>query len=63
MARQHVHLSETRETAVAVGQRRGRPVILEIRAGEMHRQGIPFCRTPNGVWLTVQVPPSFIGIP
>lgn len=63
MSRHHVHLSETRDTAVSVGQRRGRPVILEIRAGEMYRAGSRFYRTPNGVWLTAEVPPTGLVAP
>jgi len=39
MNRHHVHLSEERDTAIAVGARRGKPVILTIRSGEMYRQG------------------------
>ena len=38
-SRHHVHLSTTIETATQVGARRGRPVILEIRAGDMHAAG------------------------
>ena len=58
--RQYVHLSEDRQTAVAVGQRYGKPVVLEIRAMQMHRQGSRFFQAENGVWLTDGVPPSFI---
>lgn len=61
--RQHVHLSTTRETAIAVGVRHGRPVVLEVRAGEMHRSGMTFFLSDNGVWLTDAVPPAFIAFP
>ncbi len=57
--RQYVHLSKDRETAHAVGARRGRPVILEIAAGAMHRAGHAFLRADNGVWLTKAVPATF----
>lgn len=60
--RQHVHLSGDRDTAATVGQRRGKPVILLIRAGEMRRAGHLFYRSANGVWLTEHVPPSFLEI-
>ena len=58
--RHHVHLSPTEETARAVGSRRGKPVILRIRAHEMHAAGHAFYQTPNGVWLTEHVPPQLI---
>lgn len=58
--RHHVHLSATVETAQKVGKRHGAPVVLEILAGEMHRQGALFFKTPNGVWLTDAVPPNHI---
>ena len=62
-ARHHVHLSVERATATSVGSRRGRPVILTIRAGEMARAGHLFYLSENGVWLTEQVPAAFIDIP
>lgn len=58
--RHHVHLSPDPQTAIKVGQRRGRPVVLTIRSGEMHRAGHVFYRSANGVWLVEQVPPQFI---
>ncbi|MFG3347818.1 RNA 2'-phosphotransferase [Streptomyces sp. NPDC048018] len=60
MARHHVHLSPDRETATRVGARRGRPVVLSIDAGAMHRAGHVFHVSANGVWLTDAVPPQFI---
>ncbi len=61
--RRHVHLSADRETASRVGQRRGRPLVLEIAAGAMHAKGSEFFCSDNGVWLTVQVPPKYIRFP
>jgi putative RNA 2'-phosphotransferase len=58
--RQQVHLSADGETARAVGQRHGSPVILLVASGEMHRQGRAFFRADNGVWLTDAVPPEFL---
>ncbi|MEO1524159.1 MAG: RNA 2'-phosphotransferase [Planctomycetota bacterium] len=58
--RNHVHLSADRDTAIKVGSRRGKPVILEVRATEMHRDGHDFYRSENGVWLTDHVPPSYL---
>jgi len=58
--RHHVHLSEQEATAVAVGMRYGRPVILSIASGAMHADGHPFFRSANGVWLTKHVPARYI---
>lgn len=58
--RHHVHLSPDAQTAAKVGQRRGRPVVLTIRSGEMHRQGHVFYRSANGVWLVDHVPVEFV---
>ncbi len=60
--RHHVHLSSDRETARKVGARRGRPVILEVRARAMEEAGHPFFCSENGVWLTDLVPPDFLTI-
>lgn len=54
--RQYVHLSEDRETAVSVGQRYGKPVVLKIKALAMQQQGFKFFQADNGVWLTNNVP-------
>ncbi|MGW3655961.1 RNA 2'-phosphotransferase [Streptomyces sp. NPDC005151] len=63
MNRLHVHLSADRETATRVGARRGRPVILSVDAGAMHRAGHLFYVSANGVWLTDSVPPEFLRFP
>ncbi|WP_406485408.1 RNA 2'-phosphotransferase [Streptomyces sp. NBC_01563] len=60
MARTHVHLSPDRETATRVGARQGRPVVLSVDAGAMHRAGHTFHVSANGVWLTASVPPAFL---
>lgn len=62
-SRQHVHLSPDEETATRVGQRHGKPVVLIVRAGQMHRDGHAFYRSDNGVWLTASVPPEYLEIP
>lgn len=61
--RHHVHLSSDIETAMKVGQRRGKPVLLEIRSGDMHRAGHVFFVSDNGVWLTDRVPAEFLIFP
>lgn len=60
MSRHHVHLSESLETATKVGARRGHPIILTVRSGEMFKRGITFFKSENGVWLTDIVPARFI---
>jgi putative RNA 2'-phosphotransferase len=60
MNRHHVHLSQTIETARQVGSRRGKPVILIIKAAEMVNDGFIFYISENGVWLTDAVPPEYI---
>lgn len=63
MNRHHVHLSPDRETATIVGARRGKALILVVRAGEMAAQGHHFYCSANGVWLTTSVPARFIDFP
>jgi len=58
--RHHVHLSKDVETARKVGARRGKPVILQVDAGRMHREGHRFLLSANGVWLTDTVPPGYL---
>lgn len=62
-SRNHVHLSESSETAAAVGSRRGEPLILEVSARSMHERGHAFFQASNGVWLTPNVPANFLMIP
>jgi putative RNA 2'-phosphotransferase len=63
MNRHDVHLSADRETATRVGARRGRPVVLSVDAGAMHRDGHVFHLSANGVWLTKSVPPRYLRFP
>jgi putative RNA 2'-phosphotransferase len=58
--RHHVHLSADYETAVAVGKRHGKPVVLEVLSGKMYEEGISFFLSTNGVWLTDYVAPTYI---
>lgn len=60
MSRQHVHLSKDKETAHKVGSRRGKPVILVVRAAAMHAAGHSFYLSANEVWLTDEVPVQYI---
>ena len=62
-SRQHVHLSQDETTAIKVGQRHGKPVVLVIDSGAMADQGIPFFQSDNDVWLTATVPTDYIQFP
>ncbi|CDF94946.1 MULTISPECIES: RNA 2'-phosphotransferase [unclassified Pseudomonas] len=59
-SRHHVHLSQDMQTAIAVGQRYGKPVVLKVDALRMHQLGFKFFQAENGVWLTDHVPASLI---
>jgi putative RNA 2'-phosphotransferase len=58
--RHHVHLSKDVDTANKVGARRGKPVILQVDAGRLHRDGHKFLLSVNEVWLTDTVPPGYL---
>ena len=61
--RHHVHLSIDFETAKLVGTRYGHPIVLKIRAREMHDHGYQFFLSQNGIWLTDTVPEEYIDFP
>lgn len=58
--RHHVHLSSDIETALKVGQRHGKPTVLEVNAEQMSKNNFEFYRSANGVWLTDHVPVEYI---
>lgn len=60
MARHHVHLSSDHETAIKVGKRHGKPVVLKIKSGQMAEDGFQFYLSENGVWLTECVPVLYL---
>ena len=60
MKRHHVHLSKDEETAIKVGRRRGKPVVLKVDAKRMVEDGYEFLMSANGVWLTDHVPAAYI---
>ncbi len=55
-SRQHVHLSASLDTAIAVGGRHGKPVVLTIDCEAMQAAGHLFYCSENDVWLTDSVP-------
>lgn len=60
MSRQYVHLSKDKETAVKVGARRGKPIILKVEAKKMFENGFKFYLSKNNVWLIDEVPAEYI---
>ncbi|MBP5709576.1 MAG: RNA 2'-phosphotransferase [Bacteroidales bacterium] len=60
MCRLYVHLSDTIDSALKVGERHGSPVVLEINARRMSEEGVRFFRSRNGVWLTAFVDARYI---
>jgi len=58
--RQHVHLSAERSTAVAVGSRRGAPIVLTINTHPVVQAQFKFMQSENGVWLIDSVPARYI---
>jgi putative RNA 2'-phosphotransferase len=60
MTRQDVHLSADVETAVRVGSRHGRPVVLVVDAAGLAASGHRFRVSVNGVWLTEGVPARWL---
>jgi len=60
MRRQFVHLSETVETALSVGERHGKPVIVEVEAERLAKDGWRFYRTSDNVWLTSAIPIKYM---
>ena len=61
-SRMYVHLSKDIKTAISVGKRHGKPVVLEINAKRMYKDGIKFYLSKNNVWLTKYVPSKYIKI-
>lgn len=57
--RQYVHLSNNYKTAYSIGERHGKPAVLEIYAEKMHRDGIEFYISKNGIWLTKKISPEY----
>lgn len=61
--RHHVHLTESKETALAVGSRYGKAVLLLVNTVEMQHNGAVFFLSDNQVWLTESVPANCIDFP
>lgn len=58
--RRQVHLSSDEATALKVGGRHGKAVILKVDCAGMATDGYVFYQADNGVWLTDEVPSRFL---
>ena len=58
--RLYVHLSSDIPTAQKVGKRHGKPVVYLVKSLAMYRDGYRFFQSVNGVWLTKEVPVSYL---
>ncbi|WP_369074422.1 RNA 2'-phosphotransferase [Psychrobacter sp. NZS113] len=60
--RQYVYLATDYETAVKVGMRYGKSVVLNIDSQKMQEDGCKFYQAENNIWLTLAVPPAYINV-
>ena len=58
-----MHLSSDQQTAITVGRRHGKPIVLTVEAGRMYARGFEFFYSAEGVWLTEKVPVEHITFP
>ena len=62
MTRQFVHISPDVETAVKVGRRHGKPVVLVINAKDFVADGNKLYLSSNGVWQAEYVAPKYFTV-
>lgn len=62
MTRQWVHISKDYETAVVVGRRHGKPVVLAFRAKDFVEDGNELYLSANGVWQARAVPAKYLSV-
>jgi putative RNA 2'-phosphotransferase len=55
-----IRTCQERATDVAVGGRRGKPIIRCVHTAGMRKGGLQFYRSTNDVWLTAHVPPDYV---
>ncbi len=60
MGRLYVHLSKDYDSAVKVGNRHGKPIVLQVDAARMQEDGYRFYLSQNDVWLTERVPRHYL---
>ena len=58
--RLYVHLSSDMETAKKVGSRHGKPVVFRVDCRKMVQDGYAFFLSANNVWLTKEVPATYM---
>ncbi len=61
-SRNHVHLSETEETAFDVGKRPDDAIIFKVFSGAMFRDGFHFFQSANNIWLIDAVPNKYLDL-
>ncbi|MFS0788798.1 RNA 2'-phosphotransferase [Shouchella sp. 1P09AA] len=59
MKRQFVHLTDDSLTAIAVGERRGDAIIIEVATEQMYLDEFIFYLSDNNVWQTEKVPSKY----
>ena len=62
MERLYVHLSKDEETAITVGKRHGKPIVLKIDTEKMLKDGYKFYLSENNVWLCEDIPWKYVRI-
>ena len=60
MSRLYVHLSKDEKTAIEVGKRHGKPVVLKVNTEAMIKDGYKFYLSENNVWLCKDVPWKYV---
>ncbi|OHT15129.1 putative RNA 2'-phosphotransferase [Tritrichomonas foetus] len=61
-SRNYVHLSIDVQTAMNVGRRHGKPVVLEIDTQSMKNDGMLFYLAENGVWLSNDIDIKYLKV-
>lgn len=62
--RQFVHLSVTRQDALAVGKRHSPDaVVVTVLARQAHEAGVQFYSASPAIYLTRGIPPEFLSVP
>lgn len=59
-ARNYVHLTNSYDSAIETGARHGVPVVSEIKAFEMFKEGYKFYNPTGKIWLVSEVPSRFL---
>lgn len=61
-SRNHVHLTETEETAFDVGKRPSGAIIFKVYSGAMFRDGFHFHPSANNIWLIDNIPNKYLDL-